>query len=213
MELTVVAVAVGVVLSVLAGGTLARILATPVRVVWLPFAGLGAQLLLGLWAPSGGWGSGLAVVLLAGSFAAVLAFALLNLHFTGMAVVAVGVGLNLLVVALNGAMPVRLPEDASDARREALEHSATHEPEADADTLARLGQIVLVPEPVDRAVSWGDLIVGVGLVDVLFHAGRRRMRPNRGTAPAPDSGGVRDPARGDAAEGHDHPAVGRSPAS
>lgn len=185
MEVVGFAVAIGLVLTALGGGTIGGVLDTPVRWFPLAFAGLGLHLALGLWTPPQGWSRGAAVTLLLVSFLALAAFCAANLRLTGMPVVLLGIGLNVVAVALNGAMPVRLPADAPEADRRALERSATHEPEADARMLGVLGQIVPLPGPLDRPVSFGDLVVGVGLVDVLVHAGRRRPRTTRSERASP----------------------------
>lgn len=205
VELVVVAVAAGVSLAVLSGGTLTRLLDTPVRLPVLALAALALQLVLGLWTPGDGWPERTGLALYLGSFAVVAVFCSVNLRLTGMSVVLVGVVLNGLVVALNGAMPVRLPADAGGQRRADLEASVTHVDEDDARTLAFLGQVVPVPEPVDRPVSFGDLILGVGLVDVLFRA----SRPAAGRA---RRGGSGSPARerpvgDDAGEREHDPAI------
>lgn len=181
MEVVAVAIAVGISIAVLTGGTLARILDTRIRWSVLLFVAFGAQLVLGLWSPGDGWPDALGFGVFVGTLAALLVFCALNLHLTGMSIVLVGAALNLLVVALNGGMPVRLADDAPSDRMAALERSATHLPEDDAETLSFLGDIIVLPDPVDRSISFGDLILGVGLVDVLVHASRHRKR----TAPQP----------------------------
>ncbi len=228
MEIVAVAVALGVAVAVLTGGSLTRMLDAPLR--WLPlaFLALGAQLVLGVWDRAAGWSEATALGLFAGSFAALLVFCARNLHLTGMSVVLVGVALNTLVVAVNGAMPVRLPDDASAEQREAIEASVTHEHEDDAETLTVLGEIVVLPDPLRRSVSFGDLILGVGIVDLLFHASRVRRRgapepvvpgpdgpdgPGEPDGPDGPDGASSDPTGGQSAplehplEGHDHPSV------
>lgn len=184
MELVAFAIAVGVSLAVVTGGSLGRILDTRVRLLWLLFGAFGVQLLLGVWSPGGGWSDGLGLGLYVGSFVALIVFCAANLRLTGMSIVLIGVAANLLPIALNGGMPVRLPADATDDQRRALEESVTHQPEGD-DTLGFLGDIIVLPDPMNRSVSFGDLILGVGMVDVLFHASRARRR----RVPAPVTGG------------------------
>ncbi len=203
MEVVAVAIAVGISIAVLTGGTLARILDTRIRWPVLLFAAFGAQLVLGLWSPGDGWPDALGFGIFVGTFAALVVFCALNLHLTGMSIVLIGAALNLLVVALNGGMPVRLADDAPPNRVDALETSATHLPEDDADALSALGDIIVLPDPVDRSISFGDLILGVGLVDVLVHASRHRKR----TAPQPVAAApVTEEGSGSATHdaGHDH---------
>lgn len=201
MEVVAVAIAVGISIAVLTGGTLARILDARIRWPVLLFVAFVAQLVLGVWSPGDGWPDALGFGVFVGTLAALVVFCARNLHLTGMSIVLIGAALNLLVVALNGGMPVRLAEDAPADRTEALETSATHLPEDDADALSFLGDIIVLPDPVDRSISFGDLILGVGLVDVLVHASRHRRR----TAPQPVATAAGTEAgSGSAADGAGH---------
>lgn len=201
MEVVAVAIAVGISIAVLTGGTLARILDSRIRWPVLLFVAFGAQLVLGLWSPADGWPNALGFGVFVGTLAALLVFCALNLHLTGMSIVLLGAALNLSVVALNGGMPVRLAGDAPSNRVAALETSATHLPEDDADALSFLGDIIVLPDPVDRSISFGDLILGVGLVDVLVHASRHRKR----AAPQPvATAAVAGAGSGSATDAADH---------
>jgi hypothetical protein len=100
-----------------------------------------------------------------------LAFAARNLHLVGMAVVGVGLALNLLPVAVNGAMPVRADAlveagmvDEADLDRVSLEGAREI---AGPDTrLDSLGDIVPIAF-TGQVLSFGDLIMLVGLADVV----------------------------------------------
>jgi hypothetical protein len=148
----------------------------------------------------------LAIVACAVSLAVLTAFAGLNRSVTGLVVAGLGLVANLAAVVLNNGMPVR-----ADALLEAdvVEPSelADYDPgdprhvETDADAFDWLGAIV--PVPVARqVVSFGDLLVLVGLTDAVRDVSRRRARgygaattqasvdQHWGTAPsdAPESG-------------------------
>ena len=184
MELVVLALGAGAVLAVATGGSLRRLLSTRLRLTPALFAGAGLQALLELWDPPGGWSDASAGAVLLVSYGLVLAFCAANLRLKGMAVVTIGVSLNALVVLLNQGIPTRLPADATAAERQELEESVTARPEHGSH-LAELGRIVPVPEPVSRTVSFGDLVVAVGLADVVWRAsGRRRVVPPPPRAPA-----------------------------
>lgn len=176
MEIIAVALAAGVTLAVVTGGSLGRMLDVRLRLVGLLFAAFGIQLLLGLWEPSGGWSRGTGLGLFVASFALLLVFCSFNLRVTGMSVVALGVLLNLVVIAANQGMPVRLPGDATDEQRARLDESITHQPEAHDDVLGFLGDIIVVPEPFSRSISFGDLILAVGVIDLLVRASRPARR-------------------------------------
>lgn len=115
-----------------------------------------------------------------GGLAAGLVFTVRNVHLPGMAVIAIGVLLNLVPVIVNGATPVRgaaLVEAGmlteADLGRVALPGARTL---ADADTsLVWMGDTVPVAA-FDQVLSFGDLVVLVGLVSVVVNAMRRRRQ-------------------------------------
>ena len=170
--------AVGVVFGVAAGlrrprlGTHAR----PLGFVHLPWLGVGAVLpvtSLALHAP-------IAPIAFAASLALLVSVAMANRHITGLAVVGLGLGLNLAVVALNQGMPVR-PDalvQADVVRRTELPATTLRGPrhlETRSDVLSILGDVL--PVPVAREVmSFGDLLVVVGATDALREIARRRSR-------------------------------------
>jgi hypothetical protein len=104
-----------------------------------------------------------------GAYGLLLIFCLLNLSVRGMAVVAIGVALNAVVIGLNRGMPTRAVDG------QPVEASALHKPEASTDLLPWLGDIIVLPI-TRETISFGDLIVGVGLVNVVFWASRERKR-------------------------------------
>ena len=114
-----------------------------------------------------------------------LAFAGVNLHLTGMAVIAVGITANLVPVALNGAMPVR-PQALVEAEMVTVDEldrvtlNGGRELETDSTLLAILGDTYPV-RMTGQVVSLGDLIMMVGLADVItnlmLQRRRRRLPP------------------------------------
>ncbi len=131
----------------------------------------------------------LAVLCDALSVASLAVFAGANRNITGIAVIGVGLVLNLAAVVLDNGMPVR-PKALVAADVLEADELATHdvrEPrhlETDADRFGWLGAIVPVPG-VRQVVSFGDLIVLVGLTDAARDLGRRRRRV-AGVDAAPD---------------------------
>jgi uncharacterized protein DUF5317 len=109
-----------------------------------------------------------------------LAFAVVNLHLTGMAIVAVGITANLVPVALNGAMPVR-PEALVEAEMITIDEldrvtlDGARELETDSTLLGILGDTYPV-RPTGQVVSLGDLIMMVGLADVIANLMLQRRR-------------------------------------
>jgi len=177
--LITLAVAVGV--ALVAGGTLRQILETRLRATWALFIALGLQLVLDLLGPQrSGEPSTVGSALLVASYVLLLGFCAANLRLKGMAVVAVGIGLNAAVITVNRGMPIRTSAD--------LTATVKHHAERPSDRLMPLADIIVVP-PINQALSFGDLIMVVGLVDVLVHRSRatslrRRAVPSPAAAPA-----------------------------
>ena len=181
MRLAVLALVAGLVVALAAGGRPGNIPAERLR--W-PALTLVAVALY--WAPNLlGASSSAAVVLILCSYAALLAFALANLRLTGMTVVALGLGLNALVIAANDGMPVDPGAVVSTGlarpdELEAIELGAGRQWQEPDDRLAVLGDVVPVAV-LDEVVSFGDLVLAAGLANVGF----RLLRPARRRSSAP----------------------------
>jgi hypothetical protein len=104
--------------------------------------------------------------------------ALVNVRYAGMALVALGLLLNIVVVGANAGMPVALEVVGAAESQEAhasLAESPLHVP-ADAETrLGFLGDIVAVPLPQSMGglISAGDLLLAAGAGVVVFQMMRR----------------------------------------
>lgn len=109
-----------------------------------------------------------------------LAFTGVNVHLIGMAIVAIGLTANLVPVALNGAMPVR-PEALVEAEMVTIDEldrvslTGARELADDSTTLAVLGDTIPV-RLTGQVVSIGDLIMMVGLADLVTHLMLQRRR-------------------------------------
>lgn len=136
-----------------------------------------------------------AVALTLCSYVALLAFTAVNLRLVGMPVVALGLGLNALVILANGGMPVDpgAVVAAGVARFEtvaSLDLGNVRQWQDGDDRLAALGDVVPVA-PLDEVVSFGDLILAAGLANVSFRllrpveGSRRRDAGRRGRARRP----------------------------
>ena len=182
-----VAVVAGVAIGLLRGGRLSNLGEATFRVWPLLVAGVVVQA-AAAFAPGGA----VAIILL--SYAILLAFAAANLSHVGMGVVFVGIAMNLVVIGLNGGMPVRADAivEAGIVRRNevhALDFGSKRHLERPDDRLTFLGDIV--PFPGAREVlSFGDLAMSVGVADVLVHLLRRRTSAPRRTATASASTGT-----------------------
>lgn len=114
------------------------------------------------------------------SIAVLATFAGLNRGVTGVAVVGVGLVLNLGAVVLNNGMPVRGDALVSAGVVERPELARHREPaprhvETDADNVPWLGAIVPV-SALHTVVTFGDLILLAGLADAARDLSRRRAR-------------------------------------
>jgi hypothetical protein len=163
------ALALGV--ALVAGGSLRNLAATEVRHPGILAAAVGIQLTLEVLHPTSGTAGHLASALLVVSYVFLLLFCAANLRLRGLAVVAVGIALNGAVITLNGGMPIRAPQNAVEA-------TTKHHAERPSDRFPALGDIILVPA-LRQSLSFGDLIMMVGLVDVLFHCSRSPVTRRR----------------------------------
>jgi len=125
---------------------------------------------------------GAATIALAASLAALIAVAVVNRHLTGVAVVGVGLLVNLVSVAVNGGMPVRgsalvragLVTEAEADAQAVLFHGPRHLETGD-DALGVLGDVLPIPL-TGEVMSFGDLIVVIGAADAVRELSRRRAR-------------------------------------
>lgn len=128
-----------------------------------------------------------ATLCLATSLAVLIAVATANRHITGIAIVGVGLLVNLVAVVVNNGMPVRAGAlvqarviDA-DAIPRATFTGARHL-ESPADAFGVLGDVLPIPL-VREVMSFGDLIIVLGAGDAVRELSRRRARrPIRATA-------------------------------
>jgi len=186
-----IALGVALVLVVLTRGSFRQLAKLRFHGYWLLFGALGIQVALELvtFPRDRADDFGFALVML--SYVLILGFCSANLRITGMSVVTIGIAMNALVIGLNQGMPTRV--SAPHGR----EVTAKHRPEHGNDVLKALDDRIVVRGPVDEAISFGDLIIAVGLIDVLYRgsrrprsARRRRRRADRvaseTSAPAPE---------------------------
>lgn len=155
-----------------------RHLATPrLNALWLLIAGVALQVGLAFadFDSEGG--------LLALSLVAIGVFCAINRRFIGMGVIAIGVFCNVVVIAANGAMPVRataLVNSGAVAADELIDTDlgAGRRFEQTDDIVAWLGDAIPV-SPFGAAMSYGDLIVLAGtaaLAGELVRLGRRGQK-------------------------------------
>ena len=168
-----VAIVVGVLVGLLRGGRFANLGEATVRLWPLLVLGVVVQ------GAAAFTGDGAVPVILA-SYVLLIAFAAANLTRAGMGVVLVGILLNLVVISVNGGMPVRREAIVAAGittyeEVPELEFGAKRHLEDDDDRLTFLGDIVPVPF-AEEVLSFGDLAMAVGVAAVLVNLLRDRQR-------------------------------------
>ena len=154
------------------------------RMFWLLFLGLAIQIALEVieFPKDRIDDLGFAILLL--SYVAILAFCLLNLSVRGMFVITVGVALNVLVIALNQGMPTKDDVETRNGREVhvPIEQTVKHRPQEDDDRLVFLGDVISAPGVPNQQFSIGDIVIGLGIIDLCFEGSRVPRR--RGVRPA-----------------------------
>jgi uncharacterized protein DUF5317 len=125
------------------------------------------------------------------SFGLLIAFTVKNIRVVGFPLILAGVICNLLVIGINGGMPVsRHALVASDQGRFLgdLENNPLpkHHLATDDDELRFLGDVIPVPMPIAQAISVGDILTyaGVGVVIVGAMRGVPARREDEAAAEA-----------------------------
>lgn len=178
LALTVVTAALVVVLT---RGSWNRLFHLPIQGSLFFVAGLFLQVALDVveFAPRRGETAGYGLLML--SYAFLLAFCLVNLPLRGMAVIALGIALNAIVIGLNQGMPTR-SVSANDHGRPvpvSVEQTVKHRPASSDDLLGFLGDEILLPKPFDTLVSVGDVVLLVGICELAYFSSRQRRRRSR----------------------------------
>lgn len=104
------------------------------------------------------------------SYAMLLVFGVLNLRHTGMWLIVLGFALNGVVILVDHGMPVSHSALRSLHYQHRISEVKHHEQDAAGhrDRLLFLADIIPVP-PIHQVLSFGDMVLSVGLVDLLFH--------------------------------------------
>jgi hypothetical protein len=181
MLVYLVAIVVAVAIVPITGGRFRRLVEVEIARPALLFVGLGIQIALDVVdLPRARYDDvGFALLLL--SYACILGFCLSNLRLTGMGVVTVGIAMNASVIALNQGMPYTVPEG------ERAEVTVKQRPERPDDVLPVLSDRIPLGSPFAASISFGDLVIAVGIVDIAYRASRRPRR-SRATLPHPSRG-------------------------
>jgi len=155
-------------------GSYKRLLGTDVHWGWILAAGLAIQIVLEFASAPRRYWHNLGFGLLVASYVLVLAFCARNLVLRGMSIVLIGIACNALVIVCNQGMPVKFPPEWRDQTW--TQATVKHHPQQPGERLLVLSDIIIVKEPFDTVLSYGDLILAVGLCDVAYNASRDPQR-------------------------------------
>jgi len=169
-----IAIVVALAIPALTRGSYSRLFDTRWHLSWLLFAGLGIQLVLEFASlPRDRWHD-VGFGLLMASYVLILGFAFRNIVLRGMGVVIVGIACNAIAIGANQGMPVDIPPGWEN--RTWAEATVKHHPRQPDDKLVFLSDVIVLEQPFDTVLSFGDLIVAVGLCDLAFWASRKPKR-------------------------------------
>lgn len=184
--------------SVVRGGRFHRIGRAPLRDIWLLFIGVALQVAADVGVILG-WFEGTGTIsygLLVTSQVVVLAWVLRNCYLPGLILVAIGLALNAIVMAANGAMPVH-PEAIAALGQEPGELVRGKHVLMDDDTrLWWLADIWPVP-PIRSIISIGDVVLAAGLLPITHYLMTFRTAAERRGTNATEDEGVSGPRPAD----------------
>jgi len=172
----VVAIVVAIVVIPLTNGSVTRLAEVRFRRVWLLVAGLALQIALELvdMAPARYEDVGVAILLV--SYLALLGFCASNLRTRGIELIGLGIALNAIVIALNLGMPYKVADGLP------RETTVKHRPTRDSDVAVFLSDQIVFGDPVDAAISIGDIVLAAGIVELAYFGSRRPRRRGRTAA-------------------------------
>ena len=180
----VATIALAIIVVLATKGSFERLGRLRFRMAWLLFLGLAIQIVLeAVDFPKDRMEDlGFAILLL--SYVAILGFCFVNLSVRGMTLIGIGVALNVLVIALNQGMPTKDDVRERDGREVhvPIEQTVKHRPQEDDDLLVFLGDVITAPGFPNQQFSIGDIVMGLGIVDLCFEGSRVPRR--RGVARA-----------------------------
>ncbi|MBW3562948.1 MAG: DUF5317 domain-containing protein [Actinobacteria bacterium] len=195
MPLTLLAVLVAVALSLLRGGRLRRLADAPIRATGLLVGGLALQVGVDVTTAQGLVGGAVSAAVLVLSQVLVVGWVVANRYRAGMPLILLGLLMNLVVIAANGAMPVDLEAVNAAGGATPVVALGKHEPLTEASRLAFLADIFAIPL-LRTVVSAGDVVLAAGLIplahDLMTYrprhvrrGGHRRQDPTGSVANDP----------------------------
>ena len=171
MIFTALAAAAGLLIGMLGGGSIRRL--GERRFLWWPLLAVGVLFQLPFLDALGFGG-------LLASYACLLAFATANIRMAGMGLVAIGIALNIIPIAVNRGMPVDreaivAAKITTSSGLRNIDLDRKHHLRRPSDRLVVLSDIIPIA-PLREVISFGDVVLAVGVANVLYHLVRPRLR-------------------------------------
>lgn len=173
-----VTLALAILAVVVTGGSFFQLARIRIQAPWLLFLAVAIQIPLGFIDLPQARLDDLGFGLLMAGYALLLAFCFVNLGpVRGMGVITIGIAMNLLVIGLNQGMPTteKMWQDGKVVE-EPFQDTVKHQPESDTDLLPFLGDTMPLPPPFSEVISFGDLVLAFGVINVCFWGSRKRRR-------------------------------------
>lgn len=163
---------IGIVAAVLAGADLRRLAHLPVQRLWLVWVAIGVQ--VGVLSVFGAFLAGpVGNVIHLATYGFVAAFVMVNRRIRGVVTMGIGGGMNLAAIIANGGV---MPASAAAWRAAGKADASGFENSFPVDDpkLAWLGDVFALPAgwPLANVFSAGDVLLVLGLVWMVYHAGR-----------------------------------------
>jgi hypothetical protein len=161
MSFTLVAVVAGFLIALLLGGRPRHLAGRGFRWWALLPLGLALQVVL----ERKGFPAAFAFLVV--SYVLLLAFCAVNLRLRGMWLIGLGFALNALVIVLDHGMPVA-PAAIHALHASPTIHQVKHHLAVPSDRLMSLADVIPVPG-LRQVLSFGDMILSIGVVDLLYN--------------------------------------------
>ena len=178
MMLVLIVIGLAVCAGFIAGGSLRPFERLNVHWWGIALVGLALQAIP---LPSG-LGRSVESAVLVASYGLLVAFAWVNRRLPALWLVMGGLALNILVIAVNGGMPVSASAlETAGARAEDLvgADTAKHHLMGPDDTLTPLADVIGIPPPVGAVISIGDVLLYLGVAVLVVAVMLGRFGENR----------------------------------
>jgi hypothetical protein len=166
----VVAIVVAIIVIPVTNGSINRLAEVRFRRVWLLVVGLALQIVVDLVDLPRARLDDLGIAILLASYVALLGFCASNLRTRGIELIGIGIALNALVIALNLGMPYKVADGIP------RETTVKHRPTRSTDVAVFLSDQIVIGDPFDVAISIGDIVLAVGIVELAYFGSRRPRR-------------------------------------